>query len=332
MSTIKLNNFFVIILFIVICSCNPITKIQIETIKPASHPIPYNTQNVLFVNLENDINNDLQDDSVLVNMIYNEFLLGVDDIVRNSPRIDSQNVYKAHNYLSKNLFYNDDNSVNWNEISRLNICKNTDVLFLLDSVYIIMDSNNSEKIFNYDHYEYYKYRNFLISAYFTTVDIRNKKVLDRYNYRDSLLWEDTDVDINILEKKFPDIKKSIKISGYWLGYDFASRVFPYWIQQERTLYVTGNRDFNKAAQLFNKSDYIEASKLWEKYLNHYDKELVSRATYNLALVCEMNELYDDAIKYLIKSYKAKPKIKTKEYIIELEQRRIDNNKLKKQLP
>ncbi|GEM_PF-987505 len=328
----KPNNIILIILLIVIYSCNPITKVQIETIKPASNPIPFYANSVSFVNLENDINNDSEDDTVIVNMIYKEFLLGVDDIVRNSPRIDSQNVYKANNYLPKNLFYYDDNKVNWNKIKKLDICKNSDILFLLDSIYIIMESNNSEKIFNYNHYEYYKYRNFLVSAYFTTIDIKHNKVIDKYNYKDSLIWEDANVDINILEKNFPDVRESIKITGYWLGYDFASRVFPCWIPQERTLYVTGNRDFIKAAQLYKENNYIEASKIWEKYINYYDKEIVSRATYNLALVCEMNGLYDDAVKYLIKSYKAKPKIKTKEYIIELEQRRIDNNKLKKQLP
>ncbi|MDA3779040.1 MAG: DUF6340 family protein, partial [Bacteroidales bacterium] len=296
---LKRFNFIFVVFIFLISACTPIAKLKIDTIKPVTNPIPYFANNVSFVNLENDINNDLEDDSAIVNIIFNEFLLGVDDIVKKSPRIDSQNVFKANNYISRELFYNDDNNIAWNRIKKLNICKNSDIVFMLDSIYIFMEGNNIEKIFNYDHYEYYKYRKFIVLAYFTTIDIKHKRVIDKYNYNDTLLWENMNVDINTLENDFPDITNSLKISSYWLGYDFASRAFPYWATQERILYVTGNNDFKKAARLFNENKFIEASKIWEKYVKFKDSEIVSRATYNLALASEMNESLDTAIEWLL---------------------------------
>lgn len=320
------------LILVIFSSCEPISKIHIETIKPASKPIPYFAKSVSFINLENDINNDSEDDSIIVNTIYNEFLLGVNDIVNKSPRINLNNIFSTNNYLSKDLFYDSNNNIKWDDISKLETCNKSDIVYLLDSIYIVMEENKTKKVFYYDHYEYYKYRKFFSSAYFTALDLKHKKIIERYNHKDTLLWENMNADINIIENNFPDIKKSLKIFGYWLGYDYAARVFPFWVQNDRILYVTGNRDFKKAANLFNENKFNEASKIWNKYINYYDKEIVARAYYNLALVSEMNGKLDNAIEYLIESYKIKQKDKTKLYILQLQKRRIDNKKLKYQLP
>ncbi len=179
--------------------------------------------------------------------------------------------------------------------------------------------------------EHYKYREITINAYWSTFDLVTKKRLDKYYYKDTFLWDLLGYSKIEIERKFPKLTRSIRETAYFAAMDYATRIFPGWQAETRYYFNTGNKDFKLAAEYIKDNNWVMASEIWEKYATNIDKEIASRACYNLAFVNEITGNLDLAVKWAQKSDKIKTKARTRNYIAILKQRKKQLQKLQKQI-
>ena len=317
------------ILLLILYSCEPLSTIRIETVVPASIEFPGNFNKIVFINLESDLNNDQNTDTLLYKIITQEMNLGFIDAIKSTAGIDSSRFLYLKGIPNRNRVYNED-TISWYFLEQIAKKGDADIFIILDS--LNMQMNNEEYT---DHYsypvEYYKYRKLRISAFWSVYDLIEKKRLDKYNYADTLYWEEVGYMKAEVDKNMPGVEQCIREASYFAASDYAKRVFPGWQTELRYYFITGNTDFKIAAELVKNNKWEEASAIWEKYTKDIDKEIASRACFNLALANEMSGNIDIAIAWAETSEKIKKKSRTRYYIYNLKMRKEEIEKLGKQI-
>jgi hypothetical protein len=296
--------------------------------KPSEINFPGDFNKIAFINLENDINNDGEIDTILYKLITSEMALGFRDASYTAAMIDSSDFLYVKGYPSNNHFYIQ-SAINWRYLKNIS-GNHADLFIVLDSLNLSMESDQFI-IGGYDVPEYYAYREIAVQAYLKVFDLPNEKMIDQYTYTDTLFWDATAYTLNKLKSQLPSLEQSIREVSYFAAYDYANRIFPRWQLETRQYFVSGNEDFEKAAELAEEHQWLEAAELWDKYIQDQDRELASRANYNMAVASEMLGKLDLALKYAARSYVIKKKSRTKEYIYILQQRKDELQQLQQQL-
>ncbi|MFC2152269.1 DUF6340 family protein [Bacteroidota bacterium] len=317
------------ILLIILQSCNPLSSIQIETIIPAEIDFPGNFNKVVFVNLTTDINHDDITDTLLYNIITEEMSLGFMDAIQLSAGIDSTNFLYVKGFPDRDKLYTQD-TVSWKYLENISGKTNADIFIVLDSLNLAMVSDIYTD-YGYVPAEYYKYRELYANIYWSVFDIVEKRRLDKYHYGDTLLWDATGYSKVEVERKMPSVERSIREASYYAATDYADRIFPGWKLETRYYFHLGNKDFEQAAQYVKEYKWNEAIDIWEKYFDDIDKEIASRACFNLALANEMLGNLDLAIAWAESSNNIKYKSRTRYYISKLKSRQKELKKLEKQI-
>jgi len=326
--------FGVVISFIVLntifTSCEPLNSLNIETLVPASIDFPGDYNKVMFVNLDADINNDGELDTVLYNIISKEMNLGFLEAINSNSAINASNYIFEKGIPDREKVYKLD-TISWGYLDILSGTNNADIFILLDSISLSMNSESIK-----DHYTYpmvyYRYREISVNIYWSVLDLVEKKRLDQFHYNDTLYWESSGYSESQAKKDQPSIEQSLGELSFFAAVDYGNRIFPGWQKETRYYYQSGNKDFKNATLLIeNEEDWEGASRLWELHVSSYDKEIASRACYNLALANEMLGDFGIAIKWAEKSNSIKYKTKTKYYISVLKKRQVNLEKLQKQL-
>jgi len=322
--------FLLIILAFLFQNCaSQIKSITIETISPSSINFPKNANKIAFVNFENDINNDGTIDSMLYKLITKEMALGFRDAIFSAATIDTSDFLFVKGYPEKNYFYLP-SGINWRYFNNITENNKVNVFIILDSLNLTMESDQF-RIGNYDAVEYYAYREIAINVYWKVYNIFENEPLDHYIYTDTLFWDATAYNSTAIKEKLPSVAQTIRETAYFAAYDYANRIFPSWQRETRQYFVKGNKDFEKAAILVESNKWIEAAELWDKYLKDTDREIASRAAYNMAVASEILGKLDLALEYAARSYKIKNKSRTKYYIRILQTRIEEIEQLKNQI-
>lgn len=323
-------SFFILIFAIILLnSCQPYTSMQIETIVPAKVEFPGNFNKIIFVNLATDINHDEKTDTLLYNIITEEMSLGFMDAIQLSVGIDSTNFLYIKGFPNRNKFYKSD-TISWQFLETISSNSNADIFIVLDSLNLSMESDRYTEYNSYP-VEYYKSRELAVNIYWSLFDLVEKRSLDKYHYSDTLLWEVQSYLKAEIEMKMPSVERSIRETSYFAATDYANRIFPGWRSETRYYFNKGNKDFESAAQLLKNDNWEEASALWKKHTNNIDKEIASRACYNLAFYNEIAGNIDVAIAWAEKSKKIKNKTRTRYYVSLLKTRKKDLGILQKQI-
>lgn len=310
-------------------SCNPISSIQIETIVPAEIEFPGNYNQIVFVNLAKDLNNDNETDTLLYNIITEEMSLGFQDAIKNTVGVDSTSFLYVKGFPDKNKLYKND-TISWDYLVYITKNTNSDIFVILDSLKMSMTSDKFVEYYTVPT-EYYQYRELMVSIHWSVFDLVTKERLDRFQYKDTLIWEEVSYIKSELDDKMPSVSRSIREASYFAAADYANRIFPGWKSERRFYFNSGNKDFKKAAEYVKDYQWKEAIPLWEKYIDDIDKEIASRACYNLAFANEMLGKMDLAIAWAKQSKSIKNKSRTRYYIALLESRQKQVNKLEKQI-
>jgi hypothetical protein len=326
MKRIILGSLIAIVFFY---SCQPLTSIEIETISPSSIDFPGAYNKIMFLNLDNDINDDSEIDTALYHIITKEMYLGFNDGIKNTPNIDSSRFIYYKQLPDFGSIYIKD-TINWALLNELERNFKTDLLIVLDSIYFIMNSGNDANYYA-EPFEYYKYREITIIAKWNLFDLYENKIIDTYLYCDTLVWDAVDTDMKRLERDFPSVVQNVREICYFSALDYSKRIFPIWSKKTRYFFVEGNKHFKAAAVLANSGKWVDASEIWKKYVKDKDKELASRACFNLAVANEILGNIDLAIEWAQLSFDIKEKKRTQYYILVLKNRKTDNKKLKYQL-
>lgn len=319
----------ILVFSIILQSCQPLSTIQVETIIPAEINFPGNFNKVVFINLATDINHDEETDTLLYNIMTQEMSFGFMDAIQSSAGIDSTNFLFVKGYPRKDKLYIRD-TVSWQYLEKISGNSNSDIFIVLDSLNLSMTNEVSKDMY-YQPVQYYAYREVSISMYWSVFDLVAKKRLDKYHYIDTLFWDAESYYKPELEDKMPSVEKSIRETCYFAAIDYANRIFPTWKTEARYYFKLGNKDFEKADQYVQENDFEKAAELWKNYTNVIDKEIASRACYNMAFASEMMGKLDLAIAWAEKSKKIKNKQRTRYYISILKSRQEGLKKLQKQI-
>ncbi len=312
-------------------SCNPLSSIQIETIVPADIDLPPNFNQAVFINLATDINDDNEIDTLLYDIITKEMSLGFMDAVEYTVGVDTTRLYYIKGYPSKSKLYIED-TISWKYLEYITRDTNTDIFIILDSMKMSMVSGEFMNYYEISgEYVYTSYRELMVSIHWSVFDLIEKKRLDKYHYKDTLYWDAKGYTKIDARKNMTSVERSIRETSYFAAADYANRIFPGWRSENRYYYNLGNKDFEKAAKLVKRYEWEEAIEIWEKYINDIDKEIASRACFNLAFGNEMLGNLNLAIAWAEQSKKIKNKTRTRYYISLLKSRKKDFEKIDKQI-
>ncbi len=317
------------ILVIIIQSCQPLTSIQIETIVPASIDFPGNFNKVVFVNLESDINNDEKKDTLLYNIITQEMSYGFMDAIQYSAGVDSSRFLFVRGFPDRETLYIDD-TISWKYLEKISGNSNADIFIILDSLNMSMISDVVTE-YNYYPMEYYMYRELVVNIYWSVYDLIDRRKLDQFYYNDTLLWDSEGYIKEEVEKKMPSVERIIREASYFAAADYANRIFPGWKTEYRYYYQLGNKDFKKASEFVKSNNWESAAEIWKNYVDDLDKEIASRACFNMAFAREMQGKLELALAWAEKSKEIKNKTRTRYYISQLKTRQKEQKKLQKQI-
>ena len=324
-----IKSLMAVALALFLTNCQPLTSIQIETLVPSQIDFPGNYNLIVFANLDNDINNDNDIDTILYNMITNEMNLGFLDAIKMSAGVDSSVFLFVKGYPDKDrIYYND--TISWDYLDRLANSSRADIFILLDSLKLSMESDIYTNFYS-EPTEYYKFRELSVQINWSVFDLFERKRLDSFSYKDTLFWEAYGYSKSQVESNLNSLEQSIRETAYFAAYDYGKRILPGWKTEVRYYFNTGNIDFQKAADHVYNNNWDDAAAIWEKYVDHIDKEIASRACFNLAVVNEIKGKFIVAIGWAERSNEIKPKTRTRYYIEILKERQQDLEKLEKQL-
>ncbi len=87
-----------------------------------------------------------------------------------------------------------------------------------------------------------------------------------------------------------------------LGTEYSQRVLPQQFTVSRSIYVRGSENLKAANRYINVGDWDGAAELWKKDVNNEKSKIAGRATYNLALISEIDGDLEKAIEWANISY------------------------------
>ena len=125
------------------------------------------------------------------------------------------------------------------------------------------------------------------------------------SYSDTMLWVPNREESIVYEKekRYPKTFVSVlEKYGENNGVRVAMLFVPSWKWTDRLIYFSGNDTMKKATELALNNKWEEAAVIWTKMAKSNNKNIVAKATYNMALACEMLGHLNLALEWASNSY------------------------------
>ncbi|MDD2525406.1 MAG: DUF6340 family protein [Bacteroidales bacterium] len=132
---------------------------------------------------------------------------------------------------------------------------------------------------------------------------------------DTLYWDAQEpiifgeLKINNLLSQLPLGRDAMHEAAYFAGVELAHMIYPHWEKSDRTIYTTRNSQMRRAFSYAKKEKWEEAATLWEHISNTKGGKNKAYACANLALYCELNDRFEEAVKWQEKAIEAIPDAK-----------------------
>ncbi len=155
-------------------------------------------------------------------------------------------------------------------------------------------------------------------------------ILDEYIYEESVVFSGTGINPLLAAGALIGRKDAVNKVGNKAGHGYALRIVPYRIRVMRDYYVKGTNNFKIAKRKAQVGKWDEAGELWKKETDNNKMKIAGRATYNMAIINEINGDLDTALQWAQKAwedYKVKPAL---HYVRILENRKYKTDVLKEQ--
>ena len=156
-----------------------------------------------------------------------------------------------------------------------------------------------------------------------------------YKQRDTLTFVAADFTPDLTDNM--KIKMVVNNSSIFLGQSFCSKIIPTWIPVDRVYYTSSNSNMLQAEKLALNSDWLKAAKIWNTQTKSKKSMIAAKASFNMALACEMEGKFDVAIDWLVRSSSMmnqnnkEHQLICQDYIYALMQRKKEIVKLKQQV-
>jgi hypothetical protein len=258
-----------------------------------------------------------------------EYLNGLADALTNSPRfgriVVHDSVFAGASGPERS---SGTDSLTWNDVVRICRQDSTDALVRLEYFYLT-DFLDISSLFNFECIVTYGIINLSVWKIYAA---RVFEIADEYTLVDTLVWTSYDFYCESALRKFAKTHVLIGESFYWAGNRYGQKIAPSWKDSvKRSYYSSGNRHLREADDYIRRGRWSDAIDLWRSLTGNKDKMLASRACFNMALACEMEDKPALALEWARKSAVLHTHPATAAYIKKLEKRLIEREKLDSQM-
>jgi hypothetical protein len=170
----------------------------------------------------------------------------------------------------------------------------------------------------------------LVKTGWRIYDPASRAILDEFLYDESIVSSGRGVNPLAAAAALMGRKEAVKQVGNKAGHGYAMRIIPFELRVMRDYYVKGSDRFKVAKRKAQMGKWDEAGELWKAELQNPKMKIASRATYNMAIISEINGDLEGALKWAQKSYEDYNNKLGREYVRILENRRYKNQVLAEQ--
>ncbi len=318
---------------LLLAGCSPMAEISIQVIEPAKITLPPYVNQVAFANHsyvpkykdEDTIGLSRKEIYILDTVINNQVFLGLQDGLNESPLFDLDSIHILQFRRSDTIDFLEP--------------------FTEDQLRLIKDSEKAEALISLEYYrikdtlgmfEYFMdfmaYRQMITHMVWRIYDLSRNSVFDEYMQKDTTDWYMLENDTYLAMESLPEFITSLRTASYKAGLKYGERISPTWFEVPRFYYISGGKEMKEAGKLAASSDWKGAADIWKKLAYQENQRTAAKASFNMALVCEIEDLLIPALDWAIKSYFIKQDHVTKEYIDQLKVRYMKQKEVKNQLP
>lgn len=303
---------------------NYIQTKRIEIMKPGIFNIPSNVDTVVLIN-----NVSAKFDSVrflYFNKLQPDTTINI-KLLTNSCNEALADFLNKEGYFRKVIDYRD-------SLSGITLNK------LLPENEKLFKETKSDLCISLDHF------NFCVRSYRPIDYVANEAILIwsivfksdslsyQYRQKDTLFFESSDLQ-NLKEEA--KRKTIVYSSAEDLGLKFGAKIIPTWVAENRSFYISKNKNLSLATKYVLNNDWLSAARIWNKQTQNKNKRIAAKAKFNMAFACEMEGNIDAATDWLIQSYSTQlrnnnvHKQMCKQYIKTLAIRKKDIERLSQQV-
>ena len=322
------------------------TSISIQMLVPADISVPQHIQKVAIANrslpakedkAKNIIEGLLTGESIYADREGSENCgLGLVNQLNSGPRFSAS--YLSGSDLRGTGTREFPYPLDWTSVDDLCRAVNAQALIVLET----FDSDNSirkytkvtkEKVENQEVNvtTYYEDLTINVNAGWRIYDNVNQRIIDEKSFMDTKVFTGKGQTQNKAEDNLPNKRNAINQAGAFAGAMFGKRISPNWIRTSRKYYKGKEEDFKKAKKYVEMNEWDEAIDIWKPMTQNPDKKIGGRACYNMAVACEMKGDFDIATEWIKKAYLNFNMKDAKKYLIILERRERDQQRLDDQL-
>jgi hypothetical protein len=336
-STRKLmkTGYTILLCCFLIISCNPVALLRIQVLEPASDPLT-----------------DAADDLVLINRAISADPVRENELNPDSLKAFSRATTEALHSLA--VILNESPGFSYLRKENLLEIPNEGDREALDSDLVIRlcDSLRADGLVSLEYFHadyvdavfarrgthetgwanYYEGRLDLhINVLWRAYSGETGEPVDEYSLNDTMRWVRAAYTARDLYDHLPVFSEALLEAAYFVALDYARRIAPYWIEDERPYYSHGNRRMRQAARYIAEYDLDNAEKLYVSLSSRTNSNISAAAFHNLALIHEIRGDYLTALKLARQSYQERMHPVTGYYLDILEERYEKSGRLDRQL-
>jgi len=332
-SNANLRYNIILIIPLLLFGCSPMAEISIQVMEPAKITLPTYVNQVAFLNHSYVPNYQSEDTSglsqreiyILDTVINNQIFQGLQDGLNESPLFDLDSIHIIQ--------FRRNDTINFLEpLTR-------------DQIYAVKKSEQAEAIISLEFYQIkdtikiktYQldlaaHRQIITHTVWRIYDLSLDSLFDEYMLKDTTDWVVIGDDTYYVMQGLPEFINSLRTASYNAGLKYGQRISPTWFEVPRFYYTSGGEGMREAGKLAATRDWKGAAEIWKELAYQENEKIAAKACFNMALVCEIEDLMIPALDWAIKSYFIKQDPVTKEYIDQLKVRYRKQKVIKTQLP
>lgn len=130
----------------------------------------------------------------------------------------------------------------------------------------------------------------------------NRVIPDQFVYNESIIYHAKGINPLLAAGGLIGRKDAVKEVSNKAGHGYAMRIIPFETRVMRDYFVKGNYNFKIAKRKARTGNWNSAGEIWQKETGNPKRKVAGRATYNMAIISEINGDVDAALGYARKSY------------------------------
>ena len=304
--------------WVILSGCTSIKRLSIEVLVPPDTLIYPGLQSATLMgrnaligitdSLFSENPDSLLTDTAFRKEVLNECLRGFRELLEVSPGVDRVILDTLASEALMHPSNHTGDTVLQDSLSEICLHANTDIVVLLEGVYAsdtLLDTWIYQATGVGGRIEVIQYSNLgvVLAARWSVYTTTGCKRMEQYLYVDTILWSSEapqgfNYDLQVL----PEPENAYLEAFYWAGNGYGKRIVSTWEETERFYYCTHNKLMKKACMEASNNRWREAATIWKELSGYKNKSLAAKASFNMVLVCELEDKLDLAQSWAIKSY------------------------------